>query len=72
MNERLPGKQMTTVAILPLSDASGERIYRALAGDKQSIGRTAGEALDALANVPICRLFEYLTTSSSFNFAIAA
>ena len=39
---------MTTVAILPVSDASGERIYRAIAGDKQSTGRTAGEALDAL------------------------
>jgi hypothetical protein len=39
---------MTTVAILPVSDASGERIYRAVAGDKQSTGKTAGEALDAL------------------------
>ncbi len=36
------------VAILPVSDASGERIYRAIAGDKQSTGRTVGEALDAL------------------------
>jgi len=39
---------MITVAILPVSDASGERIYRAVAGDKQSTGKTAGEALDAL------------------------
>lgn len=39
---------MTTVAILPVSDASGEKIYRAVAGDKQSTGKTAGEALDAL------------------------
>jgi hypothetical protein len=39
---------MTTVAILPVSDANGERIYRAVAGDKQSTGKTAGEALDAL------------------------
>jgi hypothetical protein len=39
---------MTTVAILPVSDASGERIYRAVAGNKQSTGKTAGEALDAL------------------------
>jgi hypothetical protein len=39
---------MTTVSILPISDANGERIYRAIAGDKQSTGRTAGEALDAL------------------------
>ena len=39
---------MTTVAILPVSDAKGERLYRAVAGDKQSTGKTAGEALDAL------------------------
>jgi hypothetical protein len=39
---------MTTVAILPISDPNGERIYRAVAGDKQSIGKTAGQALDAL------------------------
>ncbi|HEY9605460.1 MAG TPA: hypothetical protein V6C85_27895 [Allocoleopsis sp.] len=39
---------MTTVAILPVSDTNGERLYRAIAGDKQSIGKTAGEALDAL------------------------
>ncbi|MBD1930515.1 MULTISPECIES: hypothetical protein [Cyanophyceae] len=39
---------MTTVAILPVSDANGERLYRAIAGDKQSTGKTAGEALDAL------------------------
>lgn len=43
-----PGKDMTTVAIVPASDASGEKIYRAIAGDKQSTRRTAGEALDAL------------------------
>ena len=39
---------MATVAILPVSDASGERLYRAVAGDKQSTSKTAGEALDAL------------------------
>jgi hypothetical protein len=46
---------MTTVAILPTSDVNGERIYQAIclgasgsAGDKQSTGKTAGEALDAL------------------------
>jgi hypothetical protein len=39
---------MTTVAISPVSDANGEKIYRAVAGDKQSTGKTAGEALDAL------------------------
>lgn len=39
---------MTTVAILPISDASGEKSYRAIAGDKYSVGKTAGQALDAL------------------------
>jgi hypothetical protein len=39
---------MTTVAILPTSDANGQKIYRAIAGNKQSIGKTAGQALDAL------------------------
>jgi hypothetical protein len=38
---------MTTIAILP--EGSGTlRNYRAIAGDKQSVGKTAGEALDAL------------------------
>jgi hypothetical protein len=37
---------MTTVTILPEKSDS----YRALAGDKESVGRTAGEALDALAS----------------------
>lgn len=39
---------MTTVAILPISDANGEKSYRAIAGDKHSVGKTAGQALDAL------------------------
>lgn len=39
---------MTPVAILPISDAQGERSYRAITGDKQSVGKTAGQALDAL------------------------
>lgn len=39
---------MTTVAILPISDVDGKRAYRAIAGDKQSVGQTAGQALDAL------------------------
>jgi hypothetical protein len=47
---------MTTVAILPVSDASGEKLYRAIAlgaryanaGDKQSTGKTAGEALSGI------------------------
>lgn len=39
---------MTTVAILPESDPSGQRFYRAIAGKVQATGKTAGEALDAL------------------------
>ncbi len=39
---------MTTVAILPISDPSGEKSYRAIAGGKHSVGKTAGQALDAL------------------------
>ena len=40
---------MTTVAILPVVNTTGEKSYRAIAGDKQSMGKTAGQALDALA-----------------------
>ena len=39
---------MTTVAILPISDVNGEKSYRAIAGTKHSVGKTAGQALDAL------------------------
>jgi len=39
---------MTTVAILPISGANGEKSYRAISGDKHSVGKTAGQALDAL------------------------
>jgi hypothetical protein len=39
---------MTMVAIVPISDANGERVYQAIAGDKHSIGKTAGAALDSL------------------------
>jgi hypothetical protein len=39
---------MTKVAILPVSTATGDIVYHARAGDKQSHGKTAGEALDAL------------------------
>jgi hypothetical protein len=41
---------MATVAILPISDPSGERSYRAIAGNKHSVGKTAGQALDALTS----------------------
>lgn len=39
---------MTTVMIVPVSNANGEKTYRAVAGNKQSIGSTMGQALDAL------------------------
>src|SRR5437667_1433039 len=39
---------MTTNAILPDSPGAQGTRYRAIAGRKQSVGRTAGEALDAL------------------------
>src|SRR5438132_7238165 len=39
---------MTTIAILPDSPGAQGTRYRAIAGRKQSVGRTAGEALDAL------------------------
>ncbi len=34
--------------IMPIFSVSGEKSYRAIAGDKHSVGRTAGQALDAL------------------------
>ena len=39
---------MTTVAILSTSESNGEKSYRTVAGDKYSVGKTAGQALDAL------------------------
>jgi hypothetical protein len=39
---------MTLVAILPVPTTSGDVAYHAVAGDRRSQGRTAGEALDAL------------------------
>ena len=39
---------MTKVMILPVALTTGQTSYLAVAGDKQSIGKTAGEALDAL------------------------
>ena len=41
---------MTRVAIVPGPTSGGPPSYRAAAGDKQSVGRTAGEALDALVS----------------------
>jgi hypothetical protein len=42
---------MTTVSILPISGVSGEKSYRAIAGEKQCVGKTAGQALDGLSAV---------------------
>jgi hypothetical protein len=39
---------MTRVTILPVPTKSGKPSYFAVAGDKQSFGKSAGEALDAL------------------------
>lgn len=41
---------MTKVAMLAGTSNGGLPSYRAAAGDKQSVGRTAGEALDALVS----------------------
>lgn len=39
---------MTQIAILPEPSESGRVTYRAICGRQQSVGKTAGEALDAL------------------------
>ncbi len=39
---------MTSISILPVTNAKGLQQYRASAGDKVSIGQTPGEALDAI------------------------
>ncbi len=39
---------MTSINIFPVSTVENTTSYLALAGDKRSYGRTAGEALDAL------------------------
>jgi hypothetical protein len=41
---------MTTVSILPENLGTSGKAYRAVAGNLQSVGRTAGEALDALTS----------------------
>jgi hypothetical protein len=40
---------MTKVAILPEPTETGAVTYRAIAGARQSVGKSAGEALDALS-----------------------
>jgi regulator of protease activity HflC (stomatin/prohibitin superfamily) len=42
------GKTMTVIAIRPEESGAGEPQFRAIAGGRQSVGRTMGEALDAL------------------------
>jgi hypothetical protein len=42
------GLIMTAITILPEKLGPVETIYRALAGERESVGRSAGEALDAL------------------------
>jgi hypothetical protein len=39
---------MQTISIQTIETTNGQRLYRAVIGDRQSIGKTAGEALDAL------------------------
>ena len=39
---------MTAITILPEKVGADETTYRALAGERESVGRSAGEALDAL------------------------
>jgi uracil-DNA glycosylase len=39
---------MQTISIETIANVNGDRVYRAAIGDRQSIGKTAGEALDAL------------------------
>jgi hypothetical protein len=41
---------MTKIAILPETTESGQITYRAISGGQQSVGKTAGEALDSLAS----------------------
>lgn len=41
-------KTMTKVAIVPVSTEGGNILYNAISGDRQTSGKTAGEALDAL------------------------
>jgi hypothetical protein len=41
---------MTTVSILPISDSNGKKFCRAISGDKEWVGKTAGQALDGLTD----------------------
>jgi hypothetical protein len=39
---------MTTISVVPFDPKSSSNGFRAVAGDKQSVGPTVGQALDAL------------------------
>jgi hypothetical protein len=39
---------MQSISIETVAASNGDRLYRAAIGDRHSVGRTAGEALDAL------------------------
>src|SRR5580693_1453593 len=41
---------MTTISILKEISSPGSAAYRAVSGNRESLGRTPGEALDALTN----------------------
>ena len=58
---------MTTVAILPVFNTNGEKSYRAIAGDRQSVGTTAGQALDGLTTLLGETNFSALLIIQSFN-----
>ncbi|NEQ69219.1 MAG: hypothetical protein F6K21_27775 [Symploca sp. SIO2D2] len=58
---------MATVSILPIYNSSGEKTYRALAGNKHSVGKTAGQALDALTIQLEDAEFSSLLVIQSFN-----
>jgi len=42
---------MTTIAILPEDTEANRLTWRAVAGEKESTGNTAGEALDAMTGL---------------------
>jgi hypothetical protein len=65
---------MSTVAILPSSDDNGHKIYRAIAGEHEAIGSTAGAALDALteklADTPSSQLLVLQSFSPDWLFTV--
>jgi len=44
------GLKMAVIAVTPETNETGEIVYRAVEGDRYSIGRTPGQALDALGS----------------------